>query len=65
MSGAQAAIDHCEGRDREGHVHEIVLTVMTRIDMLILACEVCLNERVLSGLREDILRYAIFLCVCG
>jgi hypothetical protein len=32
MSGAQAAIDHCEGRDREGHVHEIVLTVMTRID---------------------------------
>ena len=65
MSGTQAAIKHREGRDRETHVHEMVLTVMTRIDRLVLACEVCLNERVLRGLGTGMLRYVLFLCVFG
>ena len=43
----------------------MVLTVMTRIEMLVLACEVCFNECVLSGLGEGMLRYALFLGVCG
>jgi hypothetical protein len=49
MSTTQTAINHLQGRDREAHVHEMALIVMTRRVILILAGNGCLHERVHSG----------------
>ena len=65
MSEVNAAIDHNKAMDRKEQLRDLVRTAMARMDVLVFALEVCLNERLLKGLGDGILQYVLMFCLFG
>ena len=65
MNGTKTASEQREGMEPEEPIQGMVLTAITRIEVVVLACEVCLNERFLQGIGDGLLQYALLLCIVG
>ena len=65
MSDVNAATDHSKAMDCEEQLRAMARTAMARMDVLVFAFEVCLNERLLKGLGDGILQYVLMFCFFG
>ena len=65
MSGEQPARDTREMSAQVQQCQVLVLRVMTHREVLLGALEVFVNEKVLTGIGDILLRYVLFLGVFG
>ena len=65
MRGAKPTITQSTAMYREEQLRGLMRTGVSHMDMLVLAFEVCRNERLLKGIGESLIQYVLLRCLFG